>query len=59
MLAAGGRLVAVVANGPKQEKRLRPVVEEMGGSWEPLAVDAFEQAGTSVRAALIVVEVQS
>ena len=59
MLAAGGRLIAMVANGPKQEKRLRPVVEEMGGSWEPLAADTFEQQGTAVRAALIVVEVQS
>ena len=59
MLAPGGRLVAVVADGPKQRKRLLPVVEELGGTWEPLAGDMFEEQGTSVRAALIVVGARS
>ena len=59
MLAPGGRLVAVVANGPRQTEKLRPVIEEMGGTWEPLPADTFEEQGTSVRTALIVVEVRS
>jgi phospholipid N-methyltransferase len=59
MLAPGGRLVAVVANGPKQHETLRPLVDELGGTWEPLPGDTFVEQGTSVRAALIVVEVRS
>jgi len=59
MLAPGGRLVAVVADGPKQNERLRPLIEEMGGTWEPLPEGTFEGSGTSVRTALVVVEVRS
>ena len=59
MLAPGGRLVAVVADGPRQHERLRPLIEEMGGTWEPLPEGTFEGEGTSVRTALVVVEVRS
>lgn len=50
-LAPGGRLVAVCANGPRQEKALRHRTD----TWEALPEDTFKEAGTSVRAALIVI----
>lgn len=59
LLAPGGRLVAVVADGSRQQERLRPVIEGRGGTWEPLPADSFKEQGTSVRTALIVVEARS
>lgn len=59
MLAPGGRLVAIVANGPKQQKELRPRVDELGGTWEELPEDTFREQGTWVRAALIAIEVRT
>jgi 16S rRNA G1207 methylase RsmC len=59
LLAPGGRLVAVVADGPRQQERLRPVIEGRGGTWEGLPSDTFNEQGTSVRTALVVVEVRS
>jgi predicted RNA methylase len=59
LLAPGGRLVAVVADGPRQQERLRPVIEGRGGTWEALPADSFKEQGTSVRTALIVVEARS
>jgi phospholipid N-methyltransferase len=59
LLAPGGRLVAIVADGPRQNERLRPWVVDHGGIWEPLPSDTFRDQGTSVRTALLVVEARS
>lgn len=59
MIAPGGRLVAVVADGPKQHEKLQPQIEKLGGSWEPLPEGTFKAEGTSVRTVLIMVEVRS
>ncbi len=55
MLKPGGRLVALCANGPRQQDKLRPIVESLGGSWEELPADTFSSAGTSVRTILLAV----
>lgn len=56
MLKPGGRLVAICANGPRQQERLRPLVEESGGTWEELDPDTFKESGTSVRAVLLTMD---
>ncbi len=53
MLKVGGRVVAICANGPRQEARLRGFVEDHGGSWEELPTDTFKASGTSVNTVLI------
>jgi 16S rRNA G1207 methylase RsmC len=50
LLRKGGLLVGICADGPRQQKVLRPEVEASGGIWEPLPAGTFE--GTSVRAVL-------
>ena len=50
MLKPGGRLVAICANGPRQQAQLKPIASE----WRPLPPDTF--AGTGVNAALLVIE---
>ncbi len=50
MLKPGGRIVAICANGPRQQERLRP----RASSWEDLPAGTF--AGTGVRAALLVID---
>lgn len=47
MLRPGGRLVAICANGPRQQAKLIPLTD----SWEPLPRDTF--SGTGVSAALL------
>lgn len=49
MLNEGGRLVAICANGPRQQEQLQPLADH----WEELPEGTF--AGTGVRAALLVV----
>ena len=51
----GGRLVALCADGPRQQFHLRGWVESMGGRWEELPQGTFASEGTNVRVALIVV----
>jgi len=53
-LKPGGRLVAICADGPRQNEKLRPMVEASGGMWEPLPSGTF--AGTAVRAVLLTIE---
>ncbi len=53
MLKPGGRLVAICANGPRQVEQLRPLVEQRGGTWEPLPADTFKTAGTRVNTVLL------
>ena len=57
MLKPGGRLVALCANGPRQNASLRPMVEARGGGWEDLPADTFKDEGTGVRVALITMQV--
>jgi 16S rRNA G1207 methylase RsmC len=51
-LKPGGRLVALCANGPRQQAELRPLAT----TWEELPGDTFASQGTNVRAALMVVQ---
>lgn len=46
LLRPGGKLVAICANGPRQQAKLQPLAD----SWEELPPDTF--TGTSVRAVL-------
>lgn len=52
-LNPGGRLVAIVANGPRQQEQLKPLAEE----WIDLPAGSFKQAGTNVNAAIVVMAV--
>lgn len=52
MLKEGGRLVAICANGPRQQDKLMP----LASYWEDLPAGTFEQAGTKVNTALLVIE---
>ena len=52
-LKPGGRLVALCANGPRQNEKLRPIVEAHGGIWQELPADTFISSGTSVRSVLL------
>ncbi|MCZ2134617.1 MAG: DUF3560 domain-containing protein [Burkholderiales bacterium] len=56
MLAPGGRLVALCANGPRQQRELQALVEGRGGLWEPLPAGSFADAGTGVNVALLVID---
>jgi protein-L-isoaspartate O-methyltransferase len=55
-LRPGGRLVAICANGPRQNDKLKPLTLD-GGSWEDLPDGTFSEAGTNVRTALITLTV--
>jgi hypothetical protein len=52
-LLPGGKLVALCANGPRQNAKLRPFVESNEGTWEELPEDTFAESGTHVRAVLL------
>jgi precorrin-6B methylase 2 len=49
MLNPGGRLVAICANGPRQQDQLKPLAD----TWEDLPAGTFE--GTGVHAALLTI----
>lgn len=49
-LRSGGRLVAICANGPRQQEALKP----LAATWEELPAGTF--AGTGVRAVLLTIE---
>ena len=51
-LNPGGRLVAICANGPRQNDALRPLASE----WEPLPEGSFKDQGTGVSTAVLVIE---
>lgn len=55
MLKPGGRLVALCANGPRQQEQLRPLAENSGGFYEELPPGTFKEAGTLVNTALVVI----
>lgn len=50
LLAPGGRLVAICANGPRQREALRPIASE----WHDLPAKSFASEGTQVEAAIFV-----
>jgi 16S rRNA G1207 methylase RsmC len=51
MLNPGGRLVAICANGPRQQEQLQPLCD----MWEALPADTFSEQGTNVNTALILI----
>jgi 16S rRNA G1207 methylase RsmC len=51
-LKAGGKLVAIVAGGPKQKACLEPLAD----FWEELPDGTFSEQGTQVRTVLLVIE---
>jgi protein-L-isoaspartate O-methyltransferase len=53
MLKPGGRLVAVCADGPRQNAVLRPLVAARGGEWETLPPGTFKDEGTGVNTVLL------
>jgi protein-L-isoaspartate O-methyltransferase len=55
-LKPGGRLVAICANGPRQQEKLRPLVQTHGGLWEELPEGTFEESGTRVRTVLLTID---
>lgn len=52
LLAPGGRLVSLCANGPKQRAALRGIAQE----WIELPADSFKSEGTRVESAIFVYE---
>jgi 16S rRNA G1207 methylase RsmC len=52
LLKPGGRLVAICANGPRQQERLLP----MATKWKELPAGSFSDSGTEVNAAILVIE---
>lgn len=55
MLRPGGVLVAICADGPRQQRKLKPLAEESGGFYEPLPSGTFKDAGTMVNTALLLI----
>lgn len=52
MLAPGGRLVALCADGERQREELKPIAT----TWEPLPEGSFKSQGTSVRVAMLTID---
>jgi len=55
-LKPGGRLVAICADGPRQNATLKPIAEDSGGFWEPLPAGTFKDQGTNVNTVLLTIE---
>ena len=55
-LKPGGRIVAICAGGPRQERELKPLAEDSGGIWEPLEPGTFKDSGTGVNTVLLTIE---
>lgn len=53
MVRPGGRLVAICANGPRQQAAFAAMIEKHGGSYEALPAGSFASSGTNVNAALL------
>lgn len=50
LLKPGGRLVAVCANGPRQQEQLQPEAE----AWIDLPPGTFAEQGTNVNTAIVI-----
>jgi len=55
-LKEGGKLIAICANGPRQQDQLMQAAFDSGGSWEDLPDGSFESVGTNVRTAMVTFE---
>jgi 16S rRNA G1207 methylase RsmC len=55
-LNPGGRLVAICANGPRQQATLKAMAETSGGWYEELPAGTFADQGSNVNTALLVIE---
>lgn len=51
-LKPGGRLVAICANGPRQQEQLQAIATH----WEDLPAGAFKEQGTGVSTAIVVID---
>ena len=51
-LRPGGRLVAICADGPRQQERLRPIASR----WLPLPAGTFADQGTDVRTVMLAID---
>ena len=51
-LRPGGRLVAICANGPRQNEQLKPIIESCG-EWDDLPAGTFEGSHTGVNTAML------
>jgi protein-L-isoaspartate O-methyltransferase len=56
MLKPGGRLVAICANGLRQQSTLKPLAENSGGWYEDLPAGTFASQGTNVNTAILLIE---
>jgi hypothetical protein len=54
LLAPSGRLVAICAAGPRQQAALQPICNR----WIPLPTGSFQEQGTNVNAALVVIDAE-
>lgn len=52
LLRPGGRLVSLVANGPRQRTQLRPLATD----WIDLPAGSFASEGTTVNAAILIIQ---
>lgn len=52
LLRPNGRIIALAANGPRQNDTLRPLTQ----TWEELPEDTFKEEGTQVNAALLIIK---
>lgn len=52
LLKPGGRLVSVVANGPRQRAKLEPIAS----AWVDLPAGSFAESGTGVNTAIVVID---
>lgn len=52
LLAPGGRLVSLCANGPRQREHLQPLAAE----WHDLPAKSFASEGTGVNVAMVVID---
>lgn len=52
LLAPGGRLVSLCANGPRQRAALRPIA----ATWEELPAGSFKSEGTGVDVVMLTIE---
>lgn len=51
-LKPGGRIVALCANGPRQNEQLKP----LASSWEVLPAGSFREQGTDISVAMLVID---
>lgn len=52
LLKPGGRIVALCANGPRQNEKLKP----LASSWEVLPAGSFREQGTDISVAMLVID---